>query len=433
MTSAAVPAGHVFGFIVFLMFCLPSQQLSRFPLFRVQSDFTEFGALILPFLYFLLYRRQVAPAPLSRRSAALFFAFVGSLALSAALFAVLYSMNTLGPFVTHNLRALTPFLTAGFVAVQGIKINRQVFLRWFFSALLVSYAVLLLTYLTDFQRVTNYEGFENVSAAVQGGRIVNQNWQFGIIGLFLLLDPLKRAFCKTVFDRWLVFTVALLSLVQMIVGFNRTFLAVAILELFLVQIYIARAKFSVILKSILAVCIAIVAMIGAYHLSDDIQRQIDTRILVFVDNFQDAFWETLDSRTSRMSRGAQLEASLDHLKTKWLFGLKPGEPILSEWLEKGWYDADQVDAAILSLWLRYGLLPMMLFTLFWLSQIADMRREGADSRRDGYWRNYAKGTAVIFAIYVLASVNTSSITSHNAVLFSVLFSFLWRENGLHAT
>ena len=428
--AAAVPAGHIFGFVVFLMFCLPSKQLSRFLLLGVQTNFMELGTLLLPFLYFFLYRRPIAPAFLSRRSQALFLAFVASLGLAGCLFIILHGPETLQSYVFHNLRGMTPFLSAGLVAIQGIKIDQRIFLRWLFLSLLTSYVILVVTYVTGYQRITEFEGMFNISATVRQGRFSNQNWQFGTIGIFLLLDPLKRVFCTTTFDRWLVFTVAMLSIVQMVLGFNRTFLALATIELFAIQIYIARARPSVVIKTALIIIIAAGTMIAAYHLSYDVQRQIDNRIIVVSGGLIQAVEDAWDPTKSQTSRGSIIKISIVELRKSWILGIKPGEPLVSEKLafKIGWREVYQPDTAILAVWLRFGFIPVFFFVLFWLSLIADMWREGADSRRDGYWRNYAKATAVILGIYVLGSINTSSITMHNAVLFGLLFPFLWRNN-----
>jgi hypothetical protein len=424
-----VPKGHVFGFIIYLMFCLPSRHLSNILIAGVQTDFTELGAVVLPFAYLFLYRRQVVPAFMSWFTRMWFLLFTASVALSGLIFYAVYSSSVMEPFLIRNLRDITPFLSVGLVAIQGVKIDRRVFMRWLFMALLTSYVLLVIIHVTGYQRITEYEGIVNESETMVKGRFVNQNWEFGVIGLCLWLDPLKRAFCPSRFDKGLVFIVSVMSFVQLIVSFNRTYYVMLVIELFMIQIYLAKARISTVIKTGMALIVLIIVIAVLYSSNEVIQRQIDNRILVFFQDPNQAVEDTMWNRSGNQdSRGALLEATISHIQKNGLIGIKPGEPIYMARTVYGYQEVYLVDNSIITIWLRFGLLSAICFLCFWISLLMGMLLEGADQRKNKYWRNYAKATFVVILTYFIADINTSSLTGHNAIYFTLLFPFLWRVN-----
>src|SRR5690606_28811875 len=143
------------------------------------------------------------------------------------------------------------------------------------------------------------------------GRIINSNASFGVIGLYLLFADKNKWYNQGK----LVKIVSILSIVALILTFNRTYLALIVLEF----LYLAYKTFSA--KTFYKILFYPLLLISIgyffYTTFDVVQRQIDKRILSIV--FQET---TLAESTIENNRDQIYDGIEKRLKEGyWVIGL----------------------------------------------------------------------------------------------------------------
>lgn len=287
---------------------------------------------------------------------------------------------------------------------MGIKADIKIVWKVLLYAIGTSILLSILSVFIDLPIYYNLED-DNILANFDG-RLLNANASFGIIGLYLLFSD---------DDKWynqgkLVKYVSVLSVIALIITFNRTYLTLLFLEL----VYLSYKNFSIMTfhKIIKYSGLLFILLLFSYTEFSTVQRQIDKRI------FSIAFQETSVIKSAVSNNRDQIYKGItDRLKEGyWLVGLPYQTKIFS--LIKSneeLYHASKTDLSFVNILLRFGIIPLIVFIIF-LFRLQIIKSV----------------PIIILFIYVLASLNTDSLFNQNSIFFLVLFIIVFMNKKLES-
>ncbi|QTE22519.1 hypothetical protein [Polaribacter cellanae] len=237
------------------------------------------------------------------------------------------------------------------------------------------------------------------------GRIINSNASFGLIGIYLLLSKKQKWYSSGK----LVKFVSVLSIISLMLSFNRTFLAILIIEI----LYLVKKTFSVrkLIKTFLLSASFILLIILIYNNNKIIKNSVDKRITSIVLGEK-----TLKSSTIDGNRRVIYEGVLDRLNSGYFWiGLPMKKPIFV-WLRKWSTGEDRemsvTDTSVITFLLRYGIIPLFLIVLIF-KQLYKVSRN-----------NFYK---TIFVLYLISSLNIDSLLRQNTVFFLIIILIITNE------
>ncbi|MEP0133083.1 hypothetical protein [Eudoraea sp.] len=232
----------------------------------------------------------------------------------------------------------------------------------------------------------------------QGGRAGTANAYFGVIGLYLLIEDKNKWYNQGK----LVKITAVLSLIGLLLGFNRTYLAL----LFYEGVYLTFRRFSIkkFFKILFFVGIFLGMLFYVYKTNDIIGRQVDKRILSIVLGEADLKENTVENNRDLIYDNIEARINENH----WVLGLPYKKPVFSRYnLENEYIAYTKTDTSFINILLRYGFLVLLLFfNVLYLM----------------YRKKYF--IPIIFWVFFFASFNTDSLLAQNSVFFLFIFSFV---------
>ncbi|WP_142189291.1 hypothetical protein [Arenibacter algicola] len=300
-----------------------------------------------------------------------------------------------------SIRIGLPLFSSLILIVQGIRADVRIVWKTLLMAICVSEILSYISLVIDLPIYHGMEGSTNILEEKKG-RLGTANSTFGIIGLYLLFEDKNKWYNQG----RLVKITAVLSLIGLLLGFNRTYLAL----LFLEGVYLTRRQFNV--KKVLKILFFVGLILGMgvyiYNTNDIIKRQIDKRILSIVLGETDFKEATIESNRDVIYDHIEARIKEDH----WVIGLPYKKPIFIYYsIENEYLPHLKTDMSFINILLRYGFLVLLLcFVILYL-----MYRN----------KNFIP---IIFWVYFLASLNIDSLLNQNSVFFLFFFSFIINSN-----
>lgn len=326
--------------------------------------------------------------------------------LTSVLLSEIFKMLTYGESIGNAVRSLRvglPLFSCLFLLKQGIRADLTVVWKVFLWSIIISCVLSFLSIFITLPIYSGYMGEDDVSIDIlseTSGRLVNSNAAFGIMGLYLLFDDKQVWYNKGKLPLY----ASILSMISLILGFNRTYLTLFLL----LFIYLSYTHFSLKKASIIILFpLFALSFFGAvYNYSEPIQRQVDKRILSIVTG------ETsITQSTIRNNRDVIYEGIGKRIKEGyWFVGLPYGKGVFEMFKAgTGIYVASKTDISLVNILLINGFLSFLLFILFYRRLIR---------------MKYIP--AVLLLIFLLASLNTDVLYNQNGIFFIIIFGFVWR-------
>jgi hypothetical protein len=346
----------------------------------------EIAFLLLPVINILCRsRNQVKVADKKLQYLILFF--IGTVFVSELLKHLYFGEGLGSAFKTTRIGL--PLFSSLLLVNTGIRADIEIVWRTLLWAISASAILTLLSPFVDLPIYPTIEGEDLLEAA--GGRLYNSNSSFGMIGLYLLYKDHDRWYNQGYLSK----LAAILSIVVLILSFNRTYLALLLLAF----VYLSFSEFS--LKKALTYVslplIAIAVFFGAYNYSEVIQRQIDRRIVNIVVGQKDLGESVFKDNRDRIY-WAVIEKFSDN---KWIYGLSSTEPIFMKYKNGERLKMSTTDTSLVNVILRYGILSGFLFLII-------------------IYRIIMCGDDMVYFAglsFFIASLNIDSLLVHNSIFF----------------
>lgn len=384
-----------FLFLLFLGFALPGAYI--IPL-GFALEYRELALVLLPiinsfiqpenrFLYNPIRFRKV------KRSIYIFFVFV----LFTELFLKIVLFNQSFGEGVKCIRLGLPLFSGLFLLTQGLRVNVALVWRTLLFAILSSVVLSFVNLYVPLPFSTSLNEREIQTGFT--GRVGNLNFSFGIIGLYLLMEK-KEAFYH---KGGLVARTSVASLVALIGSFNRTYLAILLLEFGV--LFLKRLSVKQIAKIIFLLVILLSALAYFYENNSKLQNQVDKRIFSILAGEVTVEESIIENNRDYIFEGVRERISEGY----WIIGLPYKTSI---YLKKARYNRDEMymsktDTSVVNILLRYGIFPFLLLGSIFFRLI----------KFKVYIFNF-----IVF-LYFLASLNIDSLYSHNSAFF-ILFLFM---------
>lgn len=416
----SLPKGYLFGFLLALAFLPPDYRFLYLPSFGgIIFSAKEISLMALPVVYYFFYpdRKLHVISPGLRQ---LIFLFFGAIVLAEFLKMGFYRQSV--GDIAKSVRVGIPLFSGLLILVQGVKLNPKWCVSVFLSILALS---MLLTPIMPFLGLDGvYRDLGDAEIELEvlkRGRIFNQNFPFALIGVAALFVCRKWGAGDRAERRLYHLVVALscLSVLVAVLSFNRTFLAGMALVGVICSIRYFQA--SRLVKGGLIVLIAIGPALAFYNTSEEVQRQVDTRILEVLED-RDVFLE----RIYYQNRAQMYEYYWGDLKQFWSLGL-PG--YRHPWVTSEG-TSSKTDISLYNIWIKYGLGALVVFVVFWAKFYRSARNWLGRIQSDSIAGGLLRAVVVAFPVYLLASLNMDVLVHHNAgfyILFLMTFTALWSK------
>lgn len=391
----------LFYILLFIGFFLPTNSNFYLPLPGVLLKVNELAFLLLPIVnIFCISKNQVKFNDFKlKRNIILLIAIV---LFTEVIVKNLIFNQTIGD-AFKTFRIGLPLFSSLVLLVQGIRADIKIVWKVFLWAISSSVILSISSIFITLPIYYDLEIGENILNETQG-RIINSNAAFGIIGLYLLFKDKDKWYNQ---GRLVKFT-SILSIISLVLTFNRTYLALLILELF----YLVYITFSV--KQFFRFVISGLVLMGivnfAYNSSPVIQRQIDKRILSIV--MGEVSWReaTIESNRDKIYEGIYKRFDEGY----WMIGLPYKIGFFDYYRDGSTLQASKTDISFINVILRYGILPF--FILFIIHRQLFVSSP--------YFYRF------IFISYFLVSFNTDSLLNQNSVFFIILIFLILKNEKI---
>lgn len=386
-------ANIFFYFVLFVGFFLPTNSNMYMPLSGALLKVNEFAFLLLPILN--RFCKSKAPRFTINRQLKRYILLY--------LFIVLLIEFFFKPFVfgqslldsLKGFRLGLPLYSSLIILYHGLRADIKKVWRILLWA--IGFSVVI-SFLSIFIRLPIYYGMEGEDVLeFLSGRIMNSNSSFGIIGLYLLFKDKDKWYNRGKLVRY----VSVLSVVALIVNFNRTYLALMVLEI--VWLTYKTFSFKTLVKSVLYGSIFISSVILAYNKSPIIQNQVDKRILSIIQGSTSLQQSTIDNNRDQIYEGIQNKIKEGY----WAIGLPYNEAIFykKDKIFGGLRPMNITDTSPINIILRFGILTFIVISLIYLNM-------------------FKRTDSLLFKttlfIYSLAALNLDALFRHNSVLFLII-------------
>lgn len=383
------PLHTLFYILLFTGFFLPTNNRFYLPLPGVMLSVRELAFVLLPLINGFCHSGNRS-LPVNRNVKITIFVF-----LFVAFFTELFKMVAFDQSVGNGFKSLRigfPLFSSLLLLWQGIRVDiRMVWkvLLWAITLSVIISVISIFVYLPIYQNPDDDE----VLGASQG-RLGNANSSFGLIGLYLLFKDKNKWFNR---GKLPLYT-AVLSIVSLLLTFNRTYLALFCL----LFVYLSFSTFSIKTAfKIIAVPVVFLGIIaGAYFYFPVIQYQVDKRILSIVFDETSIAESTIDDNRDKIYNGIRDRISEGY----WVVGMPYREEIFVYFKMGEYRGAKKTDISFINILLRCGIVSLVLFLSF-LYKIKRFR--------------YING--MLLLMYILASLNTDALYNQNSIFFICLF------------
>ena len=403
---------RLFYITLFLGFFLPTNSSFFLPLPGVQLSLNEFAFVLLPVINLLCFSENMVKVNNTRLKVNIVLLVVVVVFTEVVIKNLVYGQSFGDAFKT--IRIGIPLISSLILIVQGIRADIRIAWKTLLVAISASVIISLLSLVVNLPIYQDLDNGANILEE-RRGRLVNSNSHFGLIGMYLLIQDSNKWYSRGK----LVKITAILSVFALILGFNRTFLAL----LFLETIYLMRVKFS--LKKIRKIAtygiLVLLIFFGAYLNSQTMRDQIDKRIFSIVLGD-----ESIAENTIEGNRDVIYSAVEKKLKSGYyVLGLPYKTPIFTwppRWSTDVERDIRITDTSALTILLRYGIIPLIL-TLLIIRQL--------------YRFSNNLFFKTILILYLMASLNIDVILRQNSILFLAFIFFITKahiheQNSIHS-
>lgn len=382
---------YLFYILFFIGFCLPTNSNFYIPLPGVLLKFNEVAFLLLPLVNEFCKSNESFKISGAYLRAKCLFLVVIIFFIELIIKNIAFEQN-IGDGIKSIRLGLSMLVTVYFI-YRGINVNLKKLFNVFIYTLLISYFLTLLSGFVSLPIYHNVDGNDDTTSSF-GGRIINSNFSFGLIGLYLLFN--NRSYWyneKTIHKLTYV-----ISVIIMILSFNRTLMAASALMIFIMLV----RKFNI--KSILTISVCVISILGIvtylYNTNNIIKNQLDKRVLgvIFLD--QSLSKEVLEDNRDQIYEGIK-----DRIKEGyWLIGMDFKDGIFSMYKKNTFYVAKKTDLSFINIILRYGIFPLILYLniLYIIYQ------------RNLFFR-------LVLLLYVVCSFNIDLLMNQNSIFFIGLF------------
>jgi hypothetical protein len=380
---------YLFLITLFLGFFLPNNSSYNIDIGGFDLQIRELGFFLLPFFNYLSINQN--KYTLNNKKLKIYIYILLIIITLTEFFKMLYYGYSLYGFVSSISFGL-PLFSSLILVFQQVRTNLKLVWQTLLFALSVSFLFSITSIFINLPIYQNLEG-ENYLEVVRG-RIINSNASFGIIGLFLLLSSNKEWYNKEL----IVKITSLLSIIGLLLTFNRTYLLLAIFAvLFLI---FKRTGKRVFIKVIFTIFVLSLVFNFAYKNFDVVKSQIDRRIISIINRETTIYESAFDN-----NRNYIINATINKIKDGyWAFGLPHDAIIVNYWHRNT--TARLTDTSIINILLRYGIIPLFLVIITFYQMLKI---------------NKDKNFYFLFFIFLIASINVDSIMRHNSILFLIIF------------
>jgi hypothetical protein len=384
-------ANFIFYLLLFIGFFLPTNSNMYIPLPGILLKVNELSFLLLPIVNLFCNSNEERSEIENKvfKYAILYLVFV---VITEFLFKpFVYYQSISASFKAFRLGI--PLYSSLLLLSFGVKAN----IRTVWQVLLIAVGIsVLLSVLSIFVNLPIYYNLDEEDVlSLFHGRIINANASFGIVGIYLLLADDNKWYNQGKLVKY----VSILSIIGLVLTFNRTYLAIIVLEF----IYLAFKTFSLksFYKIILYPFLVFGLIFSSYNSFDNIKYQIDKRILSIVYDKTDLVESTIDNNRDAIYEGVQQRLEEGY----WFIGLPYSTPILKHYIQrKEARSLTKTDISFVNILLRFGFIPLIFFLGFLLNV---------------YKHKYVPG--IILFCYVLASLNIDALFNQNSVFFLIIF------------
>lgn len=391
-------ANFIFYILLFIGFFLPTNSNMYIPLPGVLLKVNELAFLLLPIVNLFCTSKNIR-YKLDRKVFKYIILYLFIVFITEFLFKPIVFNQSFGDSF-KAFRLGLPLYSSLLLLLFGIKADIRIVWKVLLYAIGCSVILSLLSLYISLPIYYNMED-EDILAVFQG-RIMNSNAAFGIIGLYLLFTDKNKWYNRGKLVKY----VSILSIIALLLAFNRTYLALLVLEF----IYLSYKTFS--LRTFYKILLYPLLFMGitffAYNSFDAVQRQIDKRILSIVYSETTIAESTIEDNRDFIYEGIENRFKEGY----WIIGLPYDVPIFEGYsARRGDYKASKTDVSFVNIILRYGALPFVFF-IFLLLRLNKMK--------------YVP--FIILLVYVLASLNLDALFNHNSIFFLIILSFIYSMN-----
>ncbi len=392
-----------FYIILFFGFFLPTNSSFFLPLPGVQLSLSEFAFFLLPIINVFCYspNSTIFKSPRLKRNIVLLIVVVVFTEVVVKKF--MYGQSFGDAF--KAIRVGVPLFSSLVLITQGIRADIRIVWKTLLFAISASVLIALLSLVIS---LPIYQELDSANILEeQKGRLGNANFQFGLIGLYLLVQESDQWYSKG----RLVKITAILSVFAVILNFNRTFLALLAVE----TIYLLWAKFDFkkFRKIIFYGFLALIIFFGAYFNSQTMRYQMDQRIFSILEGQQTLAENTIEGNREVIYNAVQEKLADGYF----VLGLPYKTPIFT-WAARWSFQDDRVmrvtDTSIFTILLRYGVFPLILIFLI-LRQL--------------YLFSNNPFFKTILILFLLASLNIDLILRQNGIFFLICIFILTKAQN----
>ncbi len=384
-----------FLFFLFLGFALPSAYI--IPL-GFALEYRELALIFLPIINsFIQSENRVFYNPIGfKRVKKTIYAFIVVVLITEFLLKFFLFNQSVGDGI-KCIRLGLPLFSGLLLLTQGLRVNVMLVWRTLLLAVLVSVLLSFVNLFVSLPFSTSLS--DNDVERGFTGRIGNLNFSFGIIGLYLLMEKKNEFYLKG----GLVARASSISVVALVGAFNRTYLAVLLLEFAL--LLFRRFTVKKILKMTFLFGLLFSGMAYFYESNSRLQNQIDKRIFSILSGDVSIEESAIENNRDHIVEGVRERISEGY----WIIGLPYRTPI---YVKQARFDLEEmymskIDTSLVNLLLRYGIFPFVLLGYVFIRLI----------KYNIHMFNF------IFFLFLIASLNIDALFSHNSVFF-VLFLFM---------
>lgn len=411
----------LFYVLIFVLFVVPDKHFLSFNLFGLgHFNVFQFVALLLPGTLLFI-------SPKYRPSKSLFFAgifFLVYLIFISLIKDIIYNGSLTGLFL--ELRLSLVFICAVLVLMLGDRVNRKLFFNLVLMSVFISYLLSLVGFIFEIPLQSysvRYE--EGAFYTFTNGRLINGNKDLSVLGVYFLFrgSSLRSVLSKRIY--YFLITLAVLSISIAVLNFDRTLLALLILEVALLTVFSEFKKLGINLFR-LAVLLLIFAFLMslAYNGNEAVRIQVDRRILsVF---FTDDVGVGLSNSVWEDNRDFMFTGAIYTFLEFPVFGSHFGTPLFT--FPDG-TEAFQTDVTFLNILARFGLIGFFLAGWFFFKWIIALKSSLYST--DLINRFLRDMLIMCIPLFLLYSLNHDAIYRGSVVILLALMStFLSRNYSL---
>ncbi|MBZ9629079.1 hypothetical protein LB450_13300 [Psychroflexus sp. CAK1W] len=386
----------IFYILLFFGFFLPTNSNFYIPLPGFLLQFNELAFLLLPFVNTLCTsKKQVRLKDFKLKKKIVLLLFI-ILFTEIIIKGLLYNQSIVESF--KAVRVGLPLFSSVVLLAQGVRADIRVIWKVLLWAIISSVILSIISIFIMLPIYNDIEASDNIIEVFRG-RITNSNAAFGIIGLYLLFKDKDKWYNQGL----LVKTASVLSVISLILSFNRTYLAILALEF--LYLSFTTLSFKNVFKLISLSVILFGIVIWSYNNIEQVQRQLDRRILSIILGQTNLYESAIENSRTVIYEGIVERVNEGH----WIIGLPIDKPIFYWQKPTGAEPMIITDTSLVNILLRYGMIPLILF--LWILHY--MYRESSSG--------IVPFTLIIFLI---ASLNIDSLLRHNSILFLIILIFI---------